>query len=294
MPFTFDVPPAIYAEADWDAPILEKEVMAGSIICVFDRGKTNSAFGFYVVPNLLKGQAVQLVKKVEQQHKGRIVPFLMPAHASGLDLEPNDAEEVLKSNNGLFKGYGEIALYKGSYKGVSPDEPLLLEIYKIADEHNLIVMMHPDIAQEQIIEKIVRENPNVKFLFHGYEIEPFIAEMMDKYPNTYYSVDTQLYDIPNEHTIANLYGAKGKEEFISELTANFDKILKINLDIWKPRIEKHPDRFLWGTDRAYNWHFSTEVGDIIDEMSRSFIGQLKPEVQEKFAYRNAERMLEGK
>src|SRR3989344_1370031 len=51
-----------------------------------EKEKINSAFGFYVVPNLLKGQAVQLVRQLEGQYKGRIIPFLMPAHVSGLDL----------------------------------------------------------------------------------------------------------------------------------------------------------------------------------------------------------------
>ncbi|MEK6949817.1 MAG: amidohydrolase family protein [Nanoarchaeota archaeon] len=292
MPFTFEVPKAIYQQADWDAPILEKEVPAGNIICVFDKAKISSALGFYVVPNLLKGQTVQTIKQVEQQYAGRIIPFLMPTHVSGLDLKPSEAEEILNSNRGLFKGYGEIGFYKGSYKGVSPDDPSLLEFYKIADKHNLIVMMHPDDGQRQTIERVLKENPNVKFLFHGDQIEPFLMGILDDYPNAYYSVDANLYDIPNEHTIANLYGAKNKEEFISELTGNFNKILDTNLGIWKPRIEKYPDRFLWGTDRAWDWHFDPEVGAVLEEMSRSFIGQLSPEVQEKFAYKNAERLLQ--
>ncbi|MDO8511363.1 MAG: amidohydrolase family protein [Nanoarchaeota archaeon] len=290
MPFTFKVSPEIYAQADWDAPILEVEVLAGNIICDFDKEKTSNAFGFYVVPSLLKGQTVQLIKQVEQQYPGRIIPFLMPAHVSGFDLGADDAEDVLDSNKGLFKGFGEIAFYKGSYKGVSPDDPALLEIYKIADKYNLIVMIHPDDGQKQAIEKVLQENPNVKFLFHGDQAEIWIIDILNKYPNAYYSVDSNLFDIPNEYTIANIYGPE-KEEFISELRDNFDKILKINLDIWKPRIEKYPDRFLWGTDRAWDWHFDPEVGALLEEMSRSFIGQLDPAVQEKFAYQNAERMI---
>ena len=276
MPFTFEVPPAIYEEADWDAPILEKEVFIGSIICGFDKTKINSAFGFYVVPNLLKGQAVQLIKQIEEQYKGRIVPFLMPTHISDLDLKPSDVEQILDSNEGLFKGFGEIALYKGSYKGVSPDDASLFELYKVADKHNLIVMVHPDNGQQQAIERTLKENPNVKFLFHGHEMEPYLMQILDKYDNAYYSVDASLYDSPSEHIIASLYGVKDKEEFISELKGNFNKILNTNLGIWKPRIEKHSDKFLWGTDRAFAWHFDAEVGAAVEEMSRSFIWQLDP------------------
>ena len=163
-------------------------------------------------------------------------------------------------------------------------------VNKIADNHNLIVMIHPDYGQQSAIEQILKVNPNVKFLFHGHEMEPWVIYILDKYQNAYYSVDTSLFGIPNE-LIANLYGPE-KEEFVSELTGNFNKILDTNLGKWKPRIEKYPDKFLWGTDRAFAWHFDSEVGVLLEEMSRSFIGQLNPEVQEKFAYKNAERLLQ--
>ena len=114
MPLTLEVPSAIYQQADWNGPILEKEVFAGGIICDFDKEKISSAFGFYVVPNLLKRQAMQTIQQIEQKYKGRITPFLMPAHISELDLKPSDVEEILNANKGLFKGFGEIAFYKGS------------------------------------------------------------------------------------------------------------------------------------------------------------------------------------
>lgn len=291
MPFTFQAPKALYQQADWPAPTLEVEVAAGDIICGFDKGKINSAFGFYVVPSLLKGQALQPIKQVEQQYAGRITSFLMPAHVSGLDLKPEEAEEILNSNKGLFKGYGEIAFYKGSFKGISPDDHSLLEIYRIADKHNLIVMIHPDNGQQQAIEKILKTYTNVKFLLHGENMWPWIEEIIGVYPNAYYSIDANLFDIPNEHTIANIYGTQ-KEEFVSEFRDNFDRILKVNVEIWEPRIEKYPDNYLWGTDRAFDWHFEYDVGALLEEISRSFIGQLDPAVQEKFAYRNAEMLLE--
>lgn len=292
MPFTFEVPKAIYQQADWDGPILEKEVAAGSIICGFDKEKTSSAFGFYVVPSLLKGHALNLIKQVEQQHSGRITPFLMPTHVSGLDLKPEEAEEILNSNKGLFKGYGEIAFYKGSFKGISPDDSSLLEIYKIADKHNLIVMMHPDNGQRQAIERILKEYPNVEFLFHGEQIRPYAAEIVGKYPNAYYSIDTDLSDIPNDFQSVSLYGSGNKEKFISDFKRDYSIVFDSAVKTWKATIEKHPDKFLWGTDRAYDWHFDADVGALLEETSRSFIGQLSPEVQEKFAYKNAEMLLQ--
>ena len=56
-------------------------------------------------------------------------------------------------------------------------------------------------------------------------------------------------------------------------------------------ISKHPNRFLWGTDRWFGWTFDEEVGAVLEEFGRSFIGQLAPSAQENFAYKNAEELL---
>ena len=82
-----------------------------------------------------------------------------------------------------------------------------------------------------------------------------------------------------------------KEEFLDYMKNNFDAALADEVQIWKTRIEKHPDKILWGTDRWYTQHFDAEVGAMVEEFGRSFIGQLDPSVQEKYAYKNAERLL---
>src|SRR3989344_1439425 len=89
MPFTFDVPKAMYAQADYDGAVLEKEVTAGSIVCLFDKTNVKSAYGFYVIPNLLKEQAVNAVTEVDAQFAGRITPFIMSAHVTTLNLQPS-------------------------------------------------------------------------------------------------------------------------------------------------------------------------------------------------------------
>ena len=51
---------------------------------------------------------------------------------------------------------------------------------------------------------------------------------------------------------------------------------------------------MWGTDRWHEWHFDQEVGGLLEEFGRSFIGEFAPEIQEKFAYKNAEEFLQRK
>ena len=60
---------------------------------------------------------------------------------------------------------------------------------------------------------------------------------------------------------------------------------------WKKMIENNPDQVMWGMDRSYTWHFDDEVHGLLVEYSRAFIGGLDPEVQEKYAYKNAEQLL---
>ncbi len=293
MPFTFDVPKALYAQADHDGAVLEKDVAAGSIMCVFDKTGVQSAIGFYVIPSLLKGQAVVQIKQIEEKFPGRITPFIMTAHVSTLNLQPADVESVLKANPDLFKGFGEIALYKDAYKGISPDDASLLPYYEIANKYGLIVMIHPDYGQEEAIEKIVKDYPQVKFLFHGGQLHPLVrkTDFLGRYPNAYFSIDGDLNDIPDEHESSNLYGDKTKEEFMVKFKRDYETILATAITNWRGPIEKNPTKFLWGTDRAYTMHFDAEVGALLDEIGRAFIGQLDPAVQEKFAYKNAERLL---
>ena len=291
MPFTFDVPKAMYAQADYDGAVLEKDVAAASIVCLVDSTNVKSAYGFYVIPNLLKGQAVDAVTKVDAQFPGRITPFIMSAHVTALNLQPSDVESVLNANPGLFKGYGELALYKDAYRGIKPDDESLRPFYEIAAKYDLIVMMHPDDGQREGVEKILQDYPTVKFLFHGPELGAYAAELVAAYPNAYYTIDTQLSDIPNEHQSVNLFADKTAEEFAANFKRDHDRVLAGAIETWKNAVEKNPDKFLWGTDRADVWHFDPDVGALLDEIGREFIGQLDPAVQEKFAYKNAERLI---
>lgn len=292
MPFTFDVPKALYAQADYDGAVLEKDVAAGSIMCVFDKTGVKSAIGFYVIPSLLKGQAVVQIKEIDKTFAGRITPFIMPAHVTALNVQPAEVESVLNANPGLFKGFGEIALYKDAYKGTSPDDASLLPFYDIADKYGLVVMMHPDDGQHQAIEKILQDYSGVQFLFHGEEMLTYAAQIVE-YPNAFYMIDGYLSDIPDEDKSVSLYGDKTKEEFAAHFKRDYEKVLATAVTTWKGPIEKNPGKFLWGTDRSSAWHFDPEVGALLDEIARAFIGQLDPAAQEKYAHKNAERLING-
>ena len=262
------------------------DIPIGSIACIFESEGIKNAYGFFLMPNAALSSSVQSAKNTKEKYPNQFIPFFMPPPIASLHPDISDVEKTILSSKGVFKGIGEIAVYHYP-SDVKLDDSYFLELYRIADENKLIVMIHPRPGEQEAVEKIVKAYPNVKFLFHG---EAWVADLFDKYPNIYFSVDatgTHIYGTDAVHKNRKLT----KEEWLAYFRENFDSSLNEVVGKWKAKIEKHPDRFLWGTDRWYSWHFDYEVGGLIEEFSRSFIGQLDPKVQEKFAYKNAENLI---
>ena len=50
-------------------------------------------------------------------------------------------------------------------------------------------------------------------------------------------------------------------------------MLRQALELYKPMIEAHPDRFMWGTDRVdIAWNYDEDVGKLLADYGRAFIG----------------------
>lgn len=109
---------------------------------------------------------------------------------------------------------------------------------------------------------------------------------MGKYPNIYFTAN----DLYGDQYL--LHPGGSKEAFLAALK-DYEPLLEKDLATWKDLIEAHPDQFMWGTDRgSATWTFDKEVGEALAKYVRAFIGRLDPEVQEKFAYKNAERLIQ--
>lgn len=291
LPTTAKMVSSIAGKNGLELPVLEGDLSADKLICLFENEGITKTFGFHITSKFAQGAGVSAAKAIEEAYPGKVVHFLMPPPIKFLNVDPSVIEGILNENKGLFGGFGEMGLYMDGYEGAKPDDPEFKEIYKLADEHNLIVMIHPEDNVKDGIEEILRENPDVTFFFHGGEGQEWIIDLMDKYKNFYYSVDANilsLYGFKKEH----VFQKPTKEEYLSHMRENFDAELEEAVKRWKARIEANPDRFTWGTDRWFAWHFDSEVGGVVKEFSRSFIGRLSPAAQENFAYKNAEKMLQ--
>lgn len=296
LPTEIKVVSDIAAKTGNPIALWDSELSLNYLKCLFDKEGAYGAYGFHLFTKYYMDAEVKMAKKIEKKYPGMIVHFLMPTIISeALNPDLDKLEEILNDNPGLFRGLGELKMYDGK----APDDPYLLGLVDLARKHNLIVMMHPFDHHKKGVERIVRLYSDVTFLFHGIveDIGPagiknninWLDQLMVNNRNVFYSVDggLQIYGWEKKHQGKVL----SKEELLPVLKSNFKKQLETDLANYKSIIEKHPDRFLRGTDRFYRPHFDREISSLLEEYTRAFIARLAPSVQEKFAHTNADALL---
>ena len=247
-----------------EMPVLEGEISGNNLVCLFESEGITKTFGFHITSKFAEDSAISTAKAIEKAYPGKIVHFLMPPPIRSLNINPSGIKRILEDNKGVFKGFGEVALYMDGYGGVKPDDPEFKEIYKLADEHSLIVMIHPEDNQRDGVEEILREFPNVTFFFHGGRNQEWIIDLMPKYKNFYYSLDADLISLYLDKE-TNRSQKLTKEEFLTYIRGNFNSVLDNAVSRWKERITVNQDRFTWGTDRWFAWHFDPQVSGILEE-----------------------------
>jgi predicted TIM-barrel fold metal-dependent hydrolase len=197
-----------------------------------------------VFPNI-EGQLLDLAYRIIEEHADVFVPFIMPPGRN--DAEPTvDAatlDEMVSTYPGLFLGYGELGFYAIEGRrdtDFPPDAEVFQEIYPVVREHGLIVYLHPGDGQRDHLANALAKNPDITFIVHGDQIENDIGDLMDRFPNIYYTVDAN-------------YG----------------------------------DQYLLRPEETIESFFAAT-----NDYGPAFIGGLDPDVQERFAYRNAARLID--
>jgi hypothetical protein len=259
------------------------------LACLFESEGITRVIGFFHATKFNMSAEARTAANFEKKYPGLIAPFFMPGTNDTLRVSTSSVKVMLDKNQGLFEGIGEIKMFDNG----SILRPVFLSHFDIARTYDIPVMLHPYEKHKTEVLDLLKRYPTVKFVFHGGRDADWVPEFMGSYPNAYYSIDADM---------VGLYGSGGpkegkrkdpsKEEFISYLRGHFNEVLRTALSEWKARIEAHPNRFMWGTDRWYDWHFDEDVGALLEEFGRAFIGRLAPEVQERFAYKNAQAFLE--
>lgn len=283
----FHIPQTVDAQPG--QPELGKNITLADIACTLKTEGTKSVFAFFpVYEDFDYAIFVREARRAETKYPKRFVPFIMPPTSD--DNPPTvgatKLKKMLNTDKGLFQGYGEIGLYEFDDRiDYPPTSDIFKRIYPVVRNNNLMVYFHPGEEQAEEFAKTLAAQPNINFIVHGDQIQPYIDELMDNYDNIYYSVDM-------------LYGDQyllrpevSKQEFL-DAVADTETLLAIDWATWKPLIEAHPTRYMWSTDRGDAvWTFDAEVGQTLANHARAFIAGLDPAVQELFAYKNARRLM---
>lgn len=293
----------IGAEIGQPFPAWDDKLNLEYLHCLFGREGTTRAYGFHLLTKYSVTAEVKKAREMEEQYPGMIVHFLMPVMLGpAINPDVSAVRKALEDNPGFFRGMGELKMYDGK----NPDDPYVLALLDLAREHKLIVMMHPYNHHLAAVEKIVRQYSDVTFLFHGIayggdgvkaqspreekDNRAWLEQLIAGNNNVYYSIDggsLPFYGWSPQHVGKTI----PKEELLPYLKSQFNVSLETDTVRYKNLIELYPDRFLQGTDRAFLPHFEREVSALLNEFSRAFIGRLTPSVQEKFAHKNAEKLL---
>jgi len=273
---------------------------ADEIFAMFDTLGVTGIIGFlplnhdfFVVNKRWTDPFLKQAMKISNRYCGGVHIFLFPDSLIGIKSREYFTTEIIDDYVKKYpiEGIGEIHVDGENpiYKDIRLNDNEMFELYDYAAENNLVVMIHPRESDLEDLHEALRHNSKTIFLLHSGEgIEKIIPPLLQEHDNLYYSIDAAIMENYN-------LGIAGmtKENFLNNLQSNgmYYRILASALNHWKPLIEAYPDRIMWGTDAGWSWNFEQEVYSELTWFARDFIGGLSLEVQEKFAYKNAERML---
>jgi hypothetical protein len=270
-----------------DRPLLGETVTIGKIACTLEQEGTMQAFTFFPVFPDNPGPLVEVAYKTQQAHGSLFVPFIQASASEVSTVEADVLEEMLALRPGLFTGFGEVGDSPTEPINPAPDEPIYINDFQVAENHGLLVYFHPGIGHAANLQRAIQQFPDVTFIVHGDFVRPDIGDLMANNPNIYFTAN----DIFDQASALFRFGAK--QTWVDAMEQNWDAMLDQAIETYEDLINQYPDRFMWGTDRAdIVWDYDADIGLLLAKFGRAFIGRLDPAVQEKFAYLNAQALLQ--
>ena len=167
------------------------------------------------------------------------------------------SEKRLRS--GRHRVFGEVHLYGPE----NLQTPQMVRFFAMMEEHGLILQPH---TEAWVVRALFAKKPDLTILWaHAGFSEPasVVGKMLNRYPNLWAELSYRAQDItPGGETDPG----------------------------WRKVLVRHADRLMIGTDTwaVDRWH---EYRGLIGE-HRRWLAKLPPEVAEKIAHKNAERLLQ--
>lgn len=275
------------AIASEQRPILGKTMNMDRIACTLQNEGSIKAFAFFSVFPNITSPAIEVVYKAVEKYPDQFVPFIQASRDGMATLEGEILDTMLDVRPGLFKGFGEVGDSPTESINPAPDSEIYTGDFEVVSNRgNLLVYFHTGTGHQDNMERALQQFPDVTFIVHGDFVRPYIQGIMDRNPNVYFTYNDIFGDLIDTFRFGE------KTTFLADMRTEWDRLLDEAVALYKPMIEAHPDRFMWGTDRGdIVWGYDEEVGQILAEFGRAFIGKFDPSIQDDLAYKNAERLI---
>jgi predicted TIM-barrel fold metal-dependent hydrolase len=202
-----------------------------------------------------------------KKYPDRVIPGLPVSDpASAATAERLDTE--LKQ--GAARALGEVHVRQVSRKiDRDPSQPAFVKVMEVAARHQVPLVIHDELEARAVaaLEKaLAAQRRAVVILAHGGSATPALLDaLLGRHPNL--RVDLSGMHFQRTPSLASEDGP---------LDAG-----------WKAVIERFPDRFLMGIDVWAPRLFEPAMLDRLMTWTRRILGDLKPDVAERVAYRNA-------
>jgi len=191
----------------------------------------------------------------------RVVPFIRvyrdrADYGTWFDNPEIHAMIVAEQRRGYYRGVGEFHIY-----GRSAASRVVKEIVEFAGAHGLVLHAHCD---EEALGLLFGHDPRARIIW------------------AHTGFNTPLLRV--EELLARHPGLRGELSYRSDVTENG----RLS-PAWKAMFEKHPTRFMVGSDTWVNERWDGYPA-IMGEYRR-WLGELPRELAERVAYRNAAELL---
>lgn len=285
------------------------------LVNFLDKHDIAGAIGFHTLPTNTSARYVAARESIINDTRSRVISLLQPSQNDWADFASGQFNEQVMQRytqpKGLCQGIGEIVLVKPALQSITFDNPQMQTVFQVVNEMKGIVMIHPSTINEgkrdttlAEIEPSIQRYPDTIFLFHPLSNFRLVALLMAKYPNVYYSWDflgsfyqglgnRYPYQLSTGGTSLGSSNPDASADFFLETVdkVGLDYIVDENVKMLIPQLKEYPDRIMWGTDFNLSWHFEDLVTDMVFKISREVIGRLPADLQEKYAYKNAQRVF---
>ena len=214
------------------------------------------------------------IEAAARKFPGRIIPFAPVPDPTAADAAKR-LDALLAS--GRFKGAGEVHVHQASRKfRRAVDAPPVLALLDVCARHGVPLVVHDELTPEGTaeLERALAHNRKAALvLAHAGSGEPpALAALLARHENLY--LDVSGMHFLRTPALATETGPLGAG--------------------WKALFTQHPDRILAGLDVWAPQLFKPETLDRLMRWTRRVLGELPPDVAEKIAHANAERLFQLK